>query len=75
MMSAGVGAVILIGRVLFSIFFVTSGWGHLTKGKGMIGYAETSGLPAPYLAGWPSACGCSPPQRPSPLESGPTSGF
>jgi uncharacterized membrane protein YphA (DoxX/SURF4 family) len=53
-MSAGVGAVVLVGRVLFSIFFVRSGWGHLTKGKGMIGYAESFGLPVPYLAGWPS---------------------
>ena len=40
--------------MLFPIFFVRSGWGHLTKGKGMIGYAETAGLPVPYLAGWPS---------------------
>ena len=53
-MSAGAGAVVLVGRVLFSIFFVRSGWGHLTKGKGMIGYADTAGLPVPYLAGWPS---------------------
>jgi uncharacterized membrane protein YphA (DoxX/SURF4 family) len=53
-MSAGAGAVVLVGRVLFSIFFVRSGWGHLTKGKAMTGYAKTAGLPAPYLAGWPS---------------------
>lgn len=53
-MSAGAGAIILIGRVLFSIFFLRSGWGHLTKREGMIGYAERAGLPVPYLAGWPS---------------------
>jgi uncharacterized membrane protein YphA (DoxX/SURF4 family) len=53
-MSTGAGVVVLIGRVLFSTFFVRSGWGHLTKGKGMIGYAETAGLPVPLLAGWPS---------------------
>ena len=53
-MSAGAGAVVLAGRVLFSIFFVRSGWGHLTKRQGMIGYAKTAGLPLPYLAGWPS---------------------
>ena len=53
-MSTSAGAVVLVGRVLFSIFFVRSGWGHLTKGKGMIGYAETAGLPLPFLAGWPS---------------------
>jgi putative oxidoreductase len=53
-MSAGVGAVVLAGRVLFSVFFVRSGWGHITKRAGMIGYASSSGLPVPYLAGWPS---------------------
>lgn len=53
-MSAGVGAIILAGRVLYSIFFVRSGWGHLTKRGVMITTAEKVGLPFPYLAGWPS---------------------
>ena len=53
-MSAGVGAIILAGRVLYSIFFVRSGWGHLTKRGTMITTAEKVGLPFPYLAGWPS---------------------
>jgi putative oxidoreductase len=53
-MSAGAGAIVLVGRVLFSIFFVRSGWGHLTKREGMIGFAKTAGLPLAYLAGWPS---------------------
>jgi len=52
--SAGVGAIILVGRVLYSIFFVRSGWGHLTKRGVMITTAEKVGLPFPYLAGWPS---------------------
>ena len=53
-MSAAVGAIVLAGRLLFSTFFIRSGWGHLTKGEGMIGYAKASGLPIPLLAGWPS---------------------
>lgn len=53
-MSAGAGVVVLIGRVLFSIFFVRSGWGHLKNGPGMVAHAKKSGLPLPYLAAWPS---------------------
>jgi uncharacterized membrane protein YphA (DoxX/SURF4 family) len=51
--SAGVGAIILAGRVLYSIFFMRSGWGHLTKREVMITTAEKAGFPFPYLAGWP----------------------
>ena len=54
-MSTGEGAVVLMGRVLFAVFFVRSGWGHLTKGERMIGAAKAARLPAPFLAGWPSA--------------------
>lgn len=53
-MSAAVGAIVLAGRLLFSTFFVRSGWGHIKRAEGMIGYAKSSGLPLPYLAGWPS---------------------
>ncbi len=53
-MSAGVGAIILAGRVLYSIFFVRSGWGHLTKRDAMMTTAEKAGFPVPSLAGWPS---------------------
>src|SRR2546422_11432031 len=53
-MGAGVGAIVLAGRLLFTTFVVRSGWGHLTKGEGMIGYAKSLGLPIPFLAGWPS---------------------
>src|SRR5437879_6444220 len=41
-------------RVLYSIFFVRSGWGHLTKRDAMITTAENAGFPFPSLAGWPS---------------------
>jgi uncharacterized membrane protein YphA (DoxX/SURF4 family) len=54
-MSTAEGAVILVGRVLFAVFFVRSGWGHLTKADRMIGAAKAARLPVPYVAGWPSA--------------------
>jgi len=52
--SAGVGAIILAGRVLYSIFFLRAGWGHLTKRNAMIATAERARFRIPYLAGWPS---------------------
>ena len=74
-MSAGVGAIVLLGRVLFSIFFVTSGWGHLTKGKARSDTRRRPGSRSPIsLAGRP-VFGCSAPQRPSRSGSGPTSGL
>jgi putative oxidoreductase len=54
-MSAGAGAVVLVGRILFSTFFARSAWGHFRRQPGMIGYARLAGFPLPYLAGWPSA--------------------
>ncbi|ASU84206.1 DoxX family protein [Nocardiopsis gilva YIM 90087] len=42
--------VVLIGRVLFVIIFLTSAAGHLTQPKGMAGYAQSKGVPAPTAA-------------------------
>ncbi len=53
-MSASVGAIVLLGRILYSIFFVRSGLGHLTKRGAMITTAEAARFPFPSLAGWPS---------------------
>jgi len=54
-MSTGVGAVFLIGRILFTIFFVPlSGVGHIRRGAMMTGFAKSTGMPLPFLAGWPS---------------------
>ena len=53
-MSAGVGAIVLMGRILFSVFFVRSGWGHIKRAEGMIGYARSAELPVPIVAGWPA---------------------
>ena len=42
--------VILIGRILFVLVFLGSGFGHLTQSKGMAGYAKSKGVPAAQLS-------------------------
>ena|SRR5688572_12639768 len=44
------GLVLLIGRVVFSFFFIYSGFNHLTKLSMMSQYAASSGVPAPTVA-------------------------
>ena len=44
------GIVLLIGRVVFSFFFIYSGFNHLTKLSTYAGYAASAGVPAPTLA-------------------------
>ena len=44
------GTVLLIGRVVFSFFFIYSGINHLTKLTMMSQYAGASGVPAPTLS-------------------------
>jgi len=54
-MSTGLAATFLVGRILFATFFVLlSGVGHVKRRGMMIGYAASTGMPLPYLAGWPS---------------------
>ncbi len=53
-MSAAAGLVVLFGRVLFSVFFVRSGIGHVKRSQMMGDYARSAAFPAPYLAGWPA---------------------
>ena len=43
------GMVLLIGRVVFSCFFIYSGFNHLTKLSMYSQYAGASGVPAPTL--------------------------
>lgn len=43
-------AILLAGRVLFSLFFLMSGYNHLTKLGMTAQYAASQGLPAPKLA-------------------------
>lgn len=44
------GTVLLIGRVVFSFFFIYSGFNHLTKLSMLAQYAGASGVPAPTVA-------------------------
>lgn len=41
---------VLIGRILFSALFISSGINHFTNGKAMSGYAAAKGVPAPLAA-------------------------
>jgi len=43
------GLVLLIGRVVFSFFFIYSGFNHLTKLSVYAQYAGASGVPAPTV--------------------------
>ena len=43
------GKVLLVGRVIFSFFFLYSGFNHLTKLSAYAQYAGASGVPAPTL--------------------------
>ena len=42
--------ILLVGRVLFALFFIMSGYNHLTKLNMMAQYAGSQGMPAPTLA-------------------------
>ncbi|WP_280400523.1 DoxX family protein [Nocardia carnea] len=42
--------VILIGRVMFVILFLSSALGHFTQTKAMAGYAQSKGVPMPEMA-------------------------
>lgn len=53
-MSAAAGVVVLVGRVLFAIFFIRSGSGHVRRQQAMGDYARSAAFPVPYLAGWPA---------------------
>lgn len=44
------GLVLLIGRIVFSFFFIYSGFNHLTKLSMVSQYAGASGVPAPTVA-------------------------
>ena len=48
------GIVVLIGRVLFAVFFIRSGIAHVRKHEGMTGYARAAGFPFPGIGGWPA---------------------
>lgn len=41
---------VLIGRILFVVLFLSSAVGHLTQTKGMAQYAASKGVPSPFAA-------------------------
>ncbi|CRK53337.1 conserved membrane hypothetical protein [Rhodococcus sp. RD6.2] len=41
---------VLIGRILFSVLFLTSAVGHLTQSEAMAQYAASKGVPVPQLS-------------------------
>jgi putative oxidoreductase len=45
-----VDVVALIGRILFVVLFLGSGFAHLTQTQAMAGYASSKGVPAAKLA-------------------------
>lgn len=54
-MADELAAVFLVGRILFAFFFVAvAGVGHIKRAGMMVGYAESSKLPMPVLAGYPA---------------------
>ncbi len=53
-MTTSAGAILLAGRLLFAVFFLNSAYGHVKNHRMMTGYAKQSGVPVPYVAGWPA---------------------
>jgi uncharacterized membrane protein YphA (DoxX/SURF4 family) len=53
-MSTTAGVILLVGRVLFAVFFASSAYGHFKNHRMMVGYAKQSGVPLPVVAGWPA---------------------
>ena len=42
-----VDTIMIIGRILFGLIFISSGLNHLTKSQHMVGYAQFKKVPAP----------------------------
>jgi putative oxidoreductase len=54
-MSDAAGIVVLIGRILFSVFFINTGLGfHVRSSRQAEDYARAMGWPVPAVAGWPA---------------------
>jgi putative oxidoreductase len=53
--SAGAGAVVLVGRVLFALYFgAVAGRAHIRQSQNFEGYAKAMAFPLVALAGWPA---------------------
>jgi len=53
-MSTTAGVILLAGRLLFAVFFLNSAYGHFKNHAMMTSYAKQSGVPLPFVAGWPA---------------------
>ena len=54
-MSGGAGAVVLVGRVLFALYFAAvAGVGHIRQSQNYEGYAKAMAFPLVAVAGWPA---------------------
>jgi putative oxidoreductase len=53
-MTTAEGILVLLGRVLFAVFFIRSGIAHIRGHQGMGDYARSAHFPAPAVAGWPT---------------------
>jgi putative oxidoreductase len=55
-MSTEAGLILLVGRVLFGLFFaiVAGIGGHIRQSEMFEGYARSTGFPLPSIAGWPT---------------------
>jgi putative oxidoreductase len=53
-MTVSSGAILLVGRVLFVVFFAFSAWGHIQGHAARVEYSRAARVPLPYLGGWPS---------------------
>lgn len=53
-MTATAGWIVLIGRIVFAVPFLSSALAHFQMGDQMAGYARSMGAPAPGLGGWPA---------------------
>lgn len=53
-MSDAAGLVVLVGRLVFAIQFLTGAFGHFKMSEQMVGYARSMKVPAPSLGGWPA---------------------
>ena len=53
-MSETLAIVFLLGRLIFSIQFLSAGFAHFKMGEQMVAYARAMGAPVPSLGGWPA---------------------
>lgn len=43
-------AIYILGRIIFGVYFIYSGFNHFKNEKGLTGYAKSKGVPSPRLA-------------------------